>query len=170
MLASILSMLTLWIVKFFEVEQGYVTIVTAFGKVKTLSLPGLNSCFSLWGLYKKPSKTISVKEQISENPFQEVYTKDGVKCEVHVIVYFTITDAEKAVFSVENYEAAVNNLCESIIRNGCGEKTARELLASRTDMASSFRSQLDSGTTAWGIKVRLVEIKNLKIEQGGGVK
>jgi regulator of protease activity HflC (stomatin/prohibitin superfamily) len=162
-LAVILSLLTLGVVRFFVVNQGEVRIVTALGKLVRISQPGLAHCLSLWGLYERPSKPYPTKELCRDYEDETVFTRDGVECIIDTVVYFRIKDVAKAVFEVEEYEAAIRSLVKAILRNECGNLSARELLSGRKKLSEEIRVQLDVDTEPWGIKVRLVEIKGINI-------
>lgn len=163
-LANILTLLTLGIYRFFSVPQGYYRIVTAFGKYIRVSSPGLSSCLTLWGLYQKPGNLIPTMEQVRDYENETIYTKDGVECDIDAVVFFRIDDVMKAIFDVEDYEKAIKNLVQAILRNESGNLSARELLASRKKLAEEIRNHLDKDTAPWGIKVRLVEIKGIIIK------
>jgi len=162
-LANLLTVLTLGVLRFYAVPQGYVRIVTAFGKFVRVSTPGLSSCLTLWGFYQKPGSLIPTKEQVRDYEDEDVFTKDGVECVIDTVIFFKIEDALKAMFEVDDYEMAIKSLVQAILRNECGNLSARELLASRKKLTDELRSQLDVDTDPWGIKVRLVEIKGIKI-------
>jgi regulator of protease activity HflC (stomatin/prohibitin superfamily) len=170
-LANLLTLLTLGVYRFYAVPQGYWRAVTAFGKFIRVSDPGLSRCLTLWGFYQKPGQLIPSMEQVRDYEDESVFTKDGVECVIDTVVFFTVQDVLKAVYEVQDYESAIKSLVQAILRNECGNLAARELLASRKKLAEQLRTQLDVDTEPWGINVRLVEIKGIKIkmnEQTGG--
>jgi regulator of protease activity HflC (stomatin/prohibitin superfamily) len=81
--------------------------------------PGLGSGLSLWGLYQKPFRLVSVKEQVKDHKEEEVYTRDGVRCTISTVVYFTKTDPLKAVFDIDDYKKAIFELVRASLRNEC---------------------------------------------------
>ena len=169
-LANLLTILTLGIFRFYAVPQGYWRVVTAFGRFIRVSEPGLCSCITMWGFYQKPGEFIPSKEQVRDYEDERVFTKDGVECVIDTVVFFKIADVLRAVYEVEDYEMAIKSLVQAILRNECGNLSARELLASRKKLTEQLRTQLDIDTDPWGIQVRLVEIKGIKImtNQAGG--
>lgn len=171
-LAVFLTVLTLGIVRFYAVPQGYYRVVTAFGRFIRVSHPGLSHCLSMFGLYQKPGSLIPSMEQVRDYEHETVFTKDGVECVIDTVVFFRIEDVLKAVYEVEDYEEAIKSLVQAILRNECGNLSARELLASRKKLTEQLREQLDIDTNPWGIQVRLVEIKGINIltNNQGGVK
>lgn len=162
-LCALLSLATLGILRFFTVPQGYIRFVTLFGKPLRYAQPGLNRCLSLLGLYEQPGPYIPTKEQIIDHEVDMVFTKDGVKCTVEIVVFYRIIDAVKAVYEITDYKKAIGDLVKAMLRNECGGLAARELLASRQRLASNLRDSLDKDTEPWGIDVRLVEIKGIDI-------
>ncbi len=157
----LLSLLTLGIRRYFSVPQGQEYIITAFGKCVRTAKPGLGSCLSLWGLYQKPYKLVPVKEQVKDYKEEDVFTRDGVRCTIHTVVYFTITDAVKATFDIDNYETAIRELVRAALRNECGDLPAMQLLAGRRKLIENLLKTLSKDTAPWGIAVRLVEITEI---------
>jgi len=162
---KILTILTLGVVRFFVVSQGYCCIVMQWGKFLRICNPGLNYCWFFWGLYQKPSIYVPLFEQTREYPQEKVYTKDGVEVIIDTVIYFTIIDPYKALFNVQNYEIAIKALIQSILRNECGNLNARELFSGRAGLANKLQNQLVEGSSPWGINIRLVEIKGLEVLQ-----
>lgn len=162
-LCNLLSILTLGIVRFFTVPLGYVRFVTLFGKPLRTAQPGLNRCISFFGLYQKPGPCIPVKEQINDHEVDMVFTKDGVKSTVELVVFYRIVDAVKAFYEVADYQKAIADLVKALLRNECGSLAARELLGGRQKLAHNLKESLDRDASPWGISIRLVEIKAIDI-------
>ena len=160
---AILSLLTLGVVRFFSVPQGYVRFVTAFGKFRRKCEPGLGHCLSFWGMYQRPTRLVPIMEQVYPLSSERVLTRDGVLCRVDSVVFFTLVDTFKAIFEVQNYEAGIANLVQSTLRNSCGKMAARELLAGREQLAQDLKGHLDKDTAPLGINVRLVEITGIEM-------
>lgn len=156
-----LSLVTLGIRRFFSVPQGQEYIITAFGKCVRTAKPGLGSCLSLWGLYQKPYKLVPVKEQVKDYKEEDVFTRDGVRCTIHTVVYFTITDPVKATYDIDDYEKALKELVRAALRDECGDLPAMQLLAGRRKLIDELRKTLETDTKPWGITVRLVEITEI---------
>jgi regulator of protease activity HflC (stomatin/prohibitin superfamily) len=160
---ALLTIATLGIVRFFSVPQGYVCLITAFGRYRRTCNPGLGSCLWLWGIYEQLLDAIPTKEQVRTYDNESVFTRDGVNCIIDTVVFYTIKEPFKATFEIDNYQGAVESLVQATLRNECGNLSARELLAGRQRLASQLRGQLDNDTTPWGISVRLVEITDIKM-------
>jgi len=162
-LCFMLSALTLGIVNFFSVPQGYVRVVTAFGRYKRSARPGLSRCFGLWGLYQRVSTPIPTREQVLSFSDQEVFTRDGTAFRIDTVAFFRITDARRAKFEVDDYLTATIALLKSALASECGKLEARELRSSRKQISDGLRTAMERGTAPWGITVRLVEIKAVRI-------
>jgi regulator of protease activity HflC (stomatin/prohibitin superfamily) len=162
----LLTILTAGVFRFFSVPQGYVRIITAFGKLVAIAEPGLGSCLSLFGLYQKPGTLVPTMEQVRTYKGEDVITRDGVGCSLDLVVFFRVDDPMKAVFEVEDYELAIMSLVQATLRNECGHLPARELLSSREKLASRLREILVTDTSPWGISARLVEITGIGMAEG----
>src|SRR5260221_14687792 len=97
-----------------------------------------------------------------------VFTKDGVKSTVELVVFYRIVDAVKAFYEITDYQRAISDLVKALLRNECGSLAARDLLGSRQKLANNLKETLDRDTEPWGISVRLIEIKaiNIAVQDG----
>ena len=162
---TILTVLTLGIFRFFIVHQGNVRLVIKFGQYTKTAKPGMSACLSLWGLYQKPSDEIPTKEQIMHWEKEAVFTSDGVKCFIDVVLWSTITDPVKAKFAIDDYRKAVENAVKSILRNECGKRPMRALLSGREEIQSNLKTVLERDAAPWGMDIRLVEMTNIDITE-----
>ena len=96
-------------------------------------------------------------------PPQDIITKDNVTCKVNAVSYFRVVDASKAVVEVENYLYATNQLAQTTLRSVLGEVSLDELLSEREKLNLRLQEQLDLHTDPWGIKVALVEMKQVDL-------
>jgi len=162
---KLLTILTLGIIQFFIVPQGYCRVITQWGRFVRIVKPGMGYCWSLWGLFQKPAALVPIMEQIRDYSEEMVYTKDGVEVIIDTAIYFTIFDPFKALFEVQNYDQAIQASIQSILRNECGKLTTRELFSGRSGLTTTLQEQLTEVASPWGITVRLVEIKRLEVQQ-----
>ena len=160
---TLLTILTLGIVRFFIVHQGNVRLVMKFGQYLSTAKPGMSACLSLWGMYQKPTEEIPTKEQMLAWPNETVFTSDGVQCNIQVVLWCTITDPVKAKFAIDDYEIAVKNAVRSILRNECGKRPMRALLSGREEIQSNLKTVLERDAAPWGMDIRLVEMTNINI-------
>jgi regulator of protease activity HflC (stomatin/prohibitin superfamily) len=158
---------TLGILRSANVPQGYACLLIRFGRYRRTLTSGLSVYLYLWGLWNKPFEVlVPTKEIVKTIPSEHVITRDGLQCTIRTVVFYTITDPVKAIFEVNDYEKAVESLVQATLRNECGNLAARELLASRPRIVESLRKTLTEDTPPWGIRVRLVEITDIEMNQG----
>src|SRR5881275_1541275 len=99
-------------------------------------------------------------------PPQEVITKDNVPVRVNAVAYFRIVDPKAAVVQVENYMVATSQIAQTTLRSVLGQHSLDELLSEREKINSILQEIIDEATAPWGIKVSIVEIKDVEIPQG----
>ncbi len=160
-ICKLLGLLTLGICKFYAVPQGEALVVMAFGKHRKASLPGLRVLLSFWGLYQRPYKNvplISLKENTEPFTNEIVFTSDGARCKLDVMICYKVEDPKKALFEVDSYQTAIQNIVRAVLRNECSMHPGRKLLAVREQIALDTRKALDKDIEPWGIAIRLVEI------------
>lgn len=98
-------------------------------------------------------------------PPQDVISRDNVSVRVSAVVYFRVLEPDKAVIQVENYEKAVDQFSQTTLRSVLGQHELDEMLAERTKLNAHIQQILDEHTNAWGIKVSMVEIKQIDINE-----
>jgi regulator of protease activity HflC (stomatin/prohibitin superfamily) len=96
---------------------------------------------------------------------QDVISRDNVSVRVSAVIYFRVVEPDRAVIQVENYEAAVDQFSQTTLRSVLGQHELDEMLAERTKLNSHIQEILDEHTSAWGIKVTMVEIKQIDINE-----
>jgi regulator of protease activity HflC (stomatin/prohibitin superfamily) len=99
-------------------------------------------------------------------PPQEVITKDNVPVRVNAVAYFRIIDPEKAIVQVENFMVATSQIAQTTLRSVLGQHVLDELLAERDKINSILQEIIDEATSPWGIKVSIVEVKDVEIPTG----
>ncbi len=101
---------------------------------------------------------------VEDVPTQDVITRDNVSVKVNAVIYFRIIDPERAILNVENYVAAVSQLAQTTLRSVLGRHELDELLAERDRLNVAIQEILDRQTDAWGVKVAVVEIKHVDLD------
>ena len=96
-------------------------------------------------------------------PPQDVITKDNVPVRVNAVAYFRIVGPSDAVVQVENYLAATSQIAQTTLRSVLGQHLLDELLSERDKINSILQGIIDEATSPWGIKVSIVEIKDVEI-------
>jgi regulator of protease activity HflC (stomatin/prohibitin superfamily) len=96
-------------------------------------------------------------------PPQEVITKDNVPVRVNAVAYFRIVDANASQVQVENFMVATSQIAQTTLRSILGQHALDELLSEREKLNSMLQEQIDDQTSPWGIKVSIVEVKDVEI-------
>jgi regulator of protease activity HflC (stomatin/prohibitin superfamily) len=99
-------------------------------------------------------------------PPQEVITKDNVPVRVNAVAYFRIVDPKAAIVQIENYMVATSQIAQTTLRSVLGQHSLDELLSEREKINTILQSIIDEQTAPWGIKVSIVEVKDVEIPQG----
>src|SRR5438552_1230451 len=98
-------------------------------------------------------------------PPQDVITRDNVSVKVNAVLYFRVLDPNRAIREVANYLFATSQLAQVTLRSICGQADLDELLAERDKINNRLQEILDTQTDPWGIKVVLVELKDIDLPQ-----
>jgi regulator of protease activity HflC (stomatin/prohibitin superfamily) len=96
-------------------------------------------------------------------PPQEVITKDNVPARVNAVAYFRIVEPKAAIVNVENFMAATSQIAQTTLRSVLGQHLLDELLSERDKINSILQEIIDEATAPWGIKVSIVEVKDVEI-------
>src|SRR3989454_8636864 len=99
-------------------------------------------------------------------PPQEVITKDNVPVRVNAVAYFRIVEPQAAIVQVENFMVATSQIAQTTLRSVLGQHQLDELLSEREKINSILQGIIDEATAPWGIKVAIVEVKDVEIPQG----
>jgi len=96
-------------------------------------------------------------------PPQEVITKDNVPVRVNAVAYFRIIDPKAAIVQIENFMVATSQIAQTTLRSVLGQHVLDELLSEREKINSILQGIIDESTAPWGIKVSIVEVKDVEI-------
>jgi regulator of protease activity HflC (stomatin/prohibitin superfamily) len=99
-------------------------------------------------------------------PPQEVITKDNVPARVNAVAYFRIVDPKAAIVQIENFMVATSQIAQTTLRSVLGQHTLDELLSEREKINAILQGIIDEQTAPWGIKVSVVEVKDVEIPSG----
>jgi regulator of protease activity HflC (stomatin/prohibitin superfamily) len=94
---------------------------------------------------------------------QEVITKDNVPVKVNAVVYFRVVDPSRSVVEVQNYIAATSQIAQTTLRSVLGQSDLDHLLTERDKLNTRLQEIIDEQTDPWGVKVSIVEIKDVEI-------
>jgi len=106
---------------------------------------------------------ISLRIEAMEVPPQDVVTRDNVTVKVNAVVYFRVMEPIKAVIEVSNFLYATSQVAQTTLRSSLGEVELDELLSQRDKLNIRLQSVLDQHTGPWGVKVTLVEVKQVDL-------
>ncbi len=99
-------------------------------------------------------------------PPQEVITKDNVPVRVNAVAYFRIVEPKNAIVQVENFMVATSQIAQTTLRSVLGQHLLDELLSERDKINSILQEIIDEATAPWGVKVSIVEVKDVEIPSG----
>ena len=99
-------------------------------------------------------------------PPQEVITRDNVPVRVNAVAYFRIVDPKAAIVQVENFMVATSQIAQTTLRSVLGQHSLDELLSERDKINSILQTIIDEATAPWGVKVSIVEVKDVEIPAG----
>lgn len=141
-----------------QYERG---VVLTLGRYSGLRSPGLTIVIPIiqkMYLVDQRTNTIDV-------PKQEVITKDNVTVNVDAVVYFRVTNADKAVLEVANYIYASSQFAQAALRDVTGNVDLDELLSERDRVSQQIEKIVDAETEKWGIDIENVKIQNIELPQ-----
>ncbi|MGA2463100.1 MAG: slipin family protein [Thermodesulfobacteriota bacterium] len=141
-----------------EYERG---VIFRLGRLIGAKGPGL--IFIIPGVDKL--LRISLRLVTLDIPPQDVITHDNISIKVNAVVYFRVMDPNKAVVEVENYLYATSQLAQTTLRSVVGQADLDELLSQRDKINLKLQDILDKHTEPWGIKVSLVETKQVDLPE-----
>jgi regulator of protease activity HflC (stomatin/prohibitin superfamily) len=96
---------------------------------------------------------------------QEVMTEDNVPCSIDGVVFFRITDPEKAVLEVEEFSFAITQLSQAALRDVCGKVELDTILSKREEMGKNIKRIVEQETHEWGIEIMDVKIKDIQLPE-----
>lgn len=154
----LVSVLVSGIKIFREYERA---VIFTLGRFTSTKGPGI---FFLIPLIQQLVK-IDLRTMVLEIPPQDVISRDNVSVRVSAIVYFRVIEPSRAVIKVEDYFQAIAQLSQTTLRSVLGQHELDEMLAGRTKLNADIQKILAEHTDTWGIKVDLVEIKQIDLNE-----
>ncbi|MDD3652107.1 stomatin-like protein [Immundisolibacter sp.] len=141
------------------VPQGSKHVVQRLGKYHTTLNPGLNLIIPY---IDTVAYKVTTKDIVMDVPSQEVITRDNAVIIVNAIAYINIVSPEKAVYGVENYVLAIQNLVQTSLRSIVGEMDLDDALSSREQIKAKLKAAISDDIADWGIALKTVEIQDIK--------
>ncbi|MBC9230471.1 SPFH domain-containing protein [Acinetobacter beijerinckii] len=141
------------------VPQGYKWIVQRLGKYHTTLAPGLNFVIPY---VDEVAYKITTKDIVLDIPSQEVISRDNAVLLMNAVAYINLTTPEKAVYGIENYIWAIQNLVQTSLRSIVGEMDLDDALSSRDHIKAKLKAAISEDISDWGITLKTVEIQDIK--------
>ena len=140
------------------VPQGYMQVVQRFGKYRVTLEPGLNLIVPYIDVvaYK-----VTTKDIVLDIPSQEVITRDNAVIVTNAIAFINILSPEKAVYGVDDYRIAIQNLVQTSLRSILGEMDLDDALSSRDQIKARLKQAISEDIADWGITLKTVEIQDI---------
>lgn len=165
---AIVGIITAAVVVFFIVMSGIKVVKEyergvkfTFGKFSRIMGPGLRLVVPVFQTWQK----VDVRIKTIDVPDQDAITRDNVSIKVNAVLYYKVSDSQKAIIEVQNFNYAVSQLAQTTMRDVVGEVTLDELLSKRDDISQKIRVIVDKATDPWGIKVESVELKHVELPE-----
>lgn len=141
------------------VPQGYKWIVQRLGKYHRTLHPGINFVIPYvdYVAYK-----VTTKDIVLDIPSQEVITRDNAVLVMNAVAYINLTTPEKAVYGIENYTWAIQNMVQTSLRSIVGEMDLDDALSSRDHIKAKLKAAISDDIADWGITLKTVEIQDIQ--------
>jgi regulator of protease activity HflC (stomatin/prohibitin superfamily) len=141
-----------------EYERG---VVFRLGRLVGAKGPGL---ILLIPIVDKMVK-VSLRTVPMDVPPQDIITLDNVTVKVNAVAYFRVMDPNKAIVDVEDYIYATSQIAQTTLRSILGQAELDSLLSERDKINQELQKIIDEQTEPWGVKVSIVEVKNVDLPQ-----
>ena len=141
-----------------EYERG---VVFRLGRLIGVKGPGLILLIPFVDRMVK----VSLRTVTMDVPPQDVITRDNVSVKINAVIYFRVVDASRAIVEVENYLYATSQIAQTTLRATAGQAELDQILAEREKLNLELQQIIDQQTEPWGVKVSVVEIKNVDLPQ-----
>jgi regulator of protease activity HflC (stomatin/prohibitin superfamily) len=139
-----------------EYERG---VVFRLGRLIGAKGPGLILLIPIIDKLQK----VDLRTVTLDVPPQDVITRDNISVKVNAVVYFRVIDANMAIVNVANYLVATSQIAQTTLRSILGQFELDDLLANRDQINKQLQKIIDDQTEPWGIKVSVVEVKNVDL-------
>jgi regulator of protease activity HflC (stomatin/prohibitin superfamily) len=108
---------------------------------------------------------VTLRIDTLEVPAQDVVTRDNVTVKVNAVIFFRVIDPQLAVLQVSDFLYATSQLAQTTLRSVLGEEELDDLLSQREKLNIRLQSILDQHTSPWGVKVAMVEVKQVELAE-----
>ena len=140
------------------VPQGSKYVVQRLGKYHQTLSPGLNI---LIPYIDSVAHKVTTKDIVLDVPSQDVITKDNAGVRINAITYMNILSPEKAVYGIDNYTYAIQNLVQTTLRSIVGEMSLDDVLSSREVIKAKLKAGVSDEVADWGIVIKSTEVQEI---------
>ena len=161
-IATVLVISVLLIISGIKILKEYErAVIFRLGRLVKARGPGITYIIP----FVEKMMRVELRTVTMDVPPQDVITRDNVSIKVSAVLYFRVIEPNRAITEVQNYLFATSQLAQVTLRSTCGQALMDELLAEREKINTRIQEILDSQTEPWGIKVVLVELKDIDLPQ-----
>lgn len=139
-----------------EYERG---VVFRLGRIIPVKGPGLVIIIPIIDKLVR----VSLRTVTMDVPPQDIITRDNITVKVNAVIYFRVIGPIKAITEVEDFYYATSQIAQTSLRSILGQSQLDDLLAKRDELNAELQKVIDFQTEPWGIKVSIVEVKNVDI-------
>ncbi len=158
MLTTIIILLVvLFLFSLRQINQYERGVLFTMGRFSKIQQPGWRLVIPVFQSMTK----VDIRTKAVDVPDQQAITRDNIPAKVNAVIYYKVTDAQKAIIEVENFFYAMSQLAQTTMRNVVGEVELDELLGQRNKISERIREVIDVASDTWGIKVENVELKDV---------
>jgi regulator of protease activity HflC (stomatin/prohibitin superfamily) len=137
-----------------EYERG---VIFRLGRIQPLKGPGLIFIIPVIDRLVR----VNLRTQTYDIPPQDIITKDNVTVRVNAVAYFNVVDSIRSVLSIDDYRFGTQQVAQTTLRSVLGQTSLDDLLTKRDEVNLQLQRIIDSVTDPWGVKVTLVEVKDV---------
>ncbi len=139
------------------VQQGFVGVTTRLGEFRAIHEPGL----AIIAPFIDKLVSVDMREYPRPGDRQEVITKDNVVVSVNATIFTQVVDAKQALFSIANFDVAIDALARTALRSVIGTLSLDEALSERERINVDVQEQMEAVTDKWGIRINRIEIVDI---------
>jgi regulator of protease activity HflC (stomatin/prohibitin superfamily) len=137
-----------------EYERG---VIFRLGRIQPLKGPGLIVIIPIIDQLVR----VNLRTQTYDIPPQDIITRDNVTVRVNAVAYFNVVDSVRSVLSIDDYRFGTQQVAQTTLRSVLGQTSLDDLLTKRDEINLQLQRIIDSVTDPWGVKVTLVEVKDV---------
>lgn len=137
-----------------EYERG---VKFTLGKFAGVMSPGLRIVVPIIQAWQR----VDMRIKAVDVPDQDCMTKDNISVNVNAVIYYQVSNADKAIIKVQNFNYAISQLAQTTMRNIVGEVELDDLLSKRDMISNRIQEIVDKASDPWGIQVNSVDLKDV---------